>query len=461
MAWPLVVDSPWTYSRCRSIIPTHDHEQLPHDPEFATHALRWTQWPSSSVSFPQVTLSAAHFQVQMDPTRTITSDLLSATFDSASPPPQQPVPTPFPHAATQTFPHTAASRTFLRNSHSGSSWLHLPRMTFSALRVFVKSLHHFLTRSCKRLGTASHLTMLPHNYRSRSFSSGVSSPLTLQTAKRCHRHVTMLAALPQQADIATLCSPSSASHASDGHEHTTAPHAFLQPPPGLEKCARQRVSRGIPVKVAPVRPRLCASISVTPPQPHVSTTHVNTFCALSCYLQEKCKYRPCGNPQSCRCRSSCRDWSFFLNLEPLSFLWSNLVIPNLMGKVILIQPTVISCIINIVFLSFSGIQARRAGTLLKSSRLLVESSMRLFFKKPVIMSRTSPISSLRTLATRTLLSFSTRTPLSLPYGARIQGRLVVYGPTRRSRPPATPFSFWNTDCYILLSTHSQCRGQKT
>ena len=39
--------------------------------------------------------------------------------------------------------------------------------------------------------------------------------------------------------------------------------------------------------------------------------------------------------------------------------------------------------------------------------------MRLFFKTPVIMSRTSPISSLRTLATRTLLSCSTRTPLSL------------------------------------------------
>ena len=28
---------------------------------------------------------------------------------------------------------------------------------------------------------------------------------------------------PQPADIATLCSPSSASHACDGHEHTTAP----------------------------------------------------------------------------------------------------------------------------------------------------------------------------------------------------------------------------------------------
>ena len=84
--------------------------------------------PSSSVFCPQVTLSAAHPQVQLDPTRTITSDLLSATlaeavtqlsfaaflerciFVHASPPPQLPVPTPSLDAATQTLPHTAASR---------------------------------------------------------------------------------------------------------------------------------------------------------------------------------------------------------------------------------------------------------------------------------------------------------------------------------------------------------------
>ena len=82
---------------------------------------------SSSVSCPQVTLSTAHRQVQMDPSRTITSDLLSATlaeaatqltsaaflerciFVYASPPPQLPVPTPTLQAATQTLPHTAAS----------------------------------------------------------------------------------------------------------------------------------------------------------------------------------------------------------------------------------------------------------------------------------------------------------------------------------------------------------------
>ena len=89
---------------------------------------------------------------------------------------------------------------------------------------------------------------------------------------------------PPPADIATLCSPSSASHASDGHEHTAAP-GVSQPPPGLEKYARQCASHGIPVKAAPVRPRLCASISVTPPQPHVSTTQVGThpLCSAATY----------------------------------------------------------------------------------------------------------------------------------------------------------------------------------
>ena len=84
--------------------------------------------PSSSVSCPRITLSAAHPRVLMDPTRTFTSEFLSATlaeaatqlsfvaflerciFVSTSPPPQLPVPTPSLDVATQTFHHTAASR---------------------------------------------------------------------------------------------------------------------------------------------------------------------------------------------------------------------------------------------------------------------------------------------------------------------------------------------------------------
>ena len=64
------------------------------------------------------------------------------------------------------------------------------------------------------------------------------------------------------------------------------------------------------------------------------------------------------------------------------------------------------------------------------SRRLVESSMRLFFKMPVIMSRTSLISSLHTLATRTSPpSCSTRTPSSptprcLPSGRAPQAKVL-------------------------------------
>ena len=142
--------------------------------------------PSSSVSCPQVTLSVAHPQVQMDPTRTITSDLQSATlaeaatqlsfaaflerciFVCATPPPQQPV--------VHTSPPLV---TFLRNSHSGSSWLHLLRMTFSAPRVLDQSPRYLLIRLCRRPYTASQLMMPPHNFRSRSSSSGASCPMIL------------------------------------------------------------------------------------------------------------------------------------------------------------------------------------------------------------------------------------------------------------------------------------------
>ena len=102
----------------------------------------------------------------------------------------------------------------------------------------------------------------------------------------------------------------------------------------------------------------------------------------------------------------------FLNHEPWFFLWSKLAKPNLTGLDALTQLTATSCNINTVSPFFSGIQARRAETPPISLRRLVEGSMRVFFKRPVIMSRTSPISSLRILVTRTSPSCSTRTPSS-------------------------------------------------
>ena len=130
--------------------------------------------PSSSVSCPQVTLSAAHPQVQTGPNRTITSDLLSATLAEAA--------TQLSFAAFlercisvdaslrsryQSPPHfwmplrrlfhtSLSLGTCLRNSRSRSSWLHLLRTMFSAPRVPGPSLRYFLTRLCRCLCAASH-----------------------------------------------------------------------------------------------------------------------------------------------------------------------------------------------------------------------------------------------------------------------------------------------------------------
>ena len=194
---------------------------------------------------------------------------------------------------------------------------------------------------------------------------------------------------PQPDNIATLCSPSSASHASDGHEHTTAPHVSQEPPPGLEKYARQYASHFIPVKAAPVRPRLCTSISVTSPQPHVSTTQVGSHPMRSTPTNKRSASTALAgthNPVGADPRAGT---GLFPKPRALVLPMVKFVNPNLMGSVTLIQPTVISFIINTVSLFFNGIQDRPAEILLTLSPLPVVSIMQLFFKKPVIMSRTS------------------------------------------------------------------------
>ena len=53
-----------------------------------------------------------------------------------------------------------------------------------------------------------------------------------------------------------------------------------------------------------------------------------------------------------------------------------------------------------------------------------------------------------------------------PFSSHIQGRLyeqryLGHGTTHRSRPAASPVSFWHTYSHILLGTHPQCCGQET
>ena len=377
---------------------------------------------SSSVSCPQVTHSAISPQVQTGPTRTATSDLVSATlaeaatqlsfaaflerciFVHASPPPQLPVSTPSLDVATQTFSHTAASRdvsTQLSFMESLASPFTLDALCPACARP-VPSLV-FTQRYAS--------TQLPLT----EFFLGCilsNDPLDRQALPSAHCNADGVSP-PQSPDIATLCSPSSASHASDCHEDTTAPCVLPQPPLGLERYAHLCTTHGILVKAAPVRPRLCASISVTTLQPHVSTTEVGTHPVRSATTYKRSASTAlAGTHNLVGADPRAGTTVLFPNHEPWFFLWSNLGNPNLTGLVTLIQLTVISCIIN-TSLSFSGIQARRAGTPPISLRRPVEGSMRLFFKKPVIMFRTSPISSLPIQVTRTLLSYSTRTPLSL------------------------------------------------
>ena len=148
----------------------------------------------------------------MDPTRTFTSDLLSSTlaeavtqlsfaailerciFVHASPPPQLPVTTPSLEVATQTFSHTAASRDvstqllFMESLASPSTLDAL--CPACAAQVPSLLLDAAVQAPLHSVATHDASTQL----RSRSSSSGASSPTILQTAKLSLRHIAMLIA---------------------------------------------------------------------------------------------------------------------------------------------------------------------------------------------------------------------------------------------------------------------------
>ena len=399
----------------------------------------------SSVSCPQVTHSAISPQVQTGPTRTATSDLMSATLAEAatqlsfaeylercillraSPPLPLPVPTNFWMQLCILFHTSLSHRTSPPNSRSRSSlsdastrkiprgpWFHLRHTTLSVRRVPDPSLRYFLTRLCRRLCTASHLTMPTPNHRSRSSSSGASTPRTLWIAKAHHRHIAMQAA-PHFHNPLTLlrcaapAAPGMLAMVTGTLRLHACHHSGLQVSRSMPTCAphmvylvKQPWCDLACVHPPPLRP--CSYMSVPPKWEHI-------WCAQ--LLPTKgVQVPPWREPTMPSVPTLVREVVLFLILGPWFFLWSTLGKPNLTGSVTLIQPTASSCITNTVSVFFSGIQDRHAGTPPISLRRLAEGSMRLFFKKPVIMSTTSPISSLRTLATRTLPSCSTRTPSS-------------------------------------------------
>ena len=243
--------------------------------------------------------------------------------------------------------------------------------------------------------------------------------------------------------------------------------------PHMSYCSHQRVSRSMPVSMLHMVTCLSGTRATSSVNSHLSVAPTAT-----------CQYHPCGDTILCAqllparevqvppfreptillVRIFVQEQVLSLNYEPLFFQWSNLVNPNLTGSVTLTLLTAISCSINTVSLFFSGIQDRPAGTPPTLSRLPVESSMRFLFKKPLIMFRTSPISSLRTLTTRTSPSCSTRTPLSLTLRclpSRKTPQAKVRGVWSYSSLEAYCDALHFLECHILLNTHSQCRGQKT
>ena len=181
------------------------------------------------------------------------------------------------------------------------------------------------------------------------------------------------------------------------------PRALLQPPPGLEQLASPP-DLATSSHLHTTHGASTFSYPSHAPQPPVCTTQVGTHPVRSATTSKRSAGTALAgthNPVGADPRIGTGP---FPKPRTFSFPWSNLGNPNLTGLVTLTLSTAISCIINSVFLFFSGIQARRAEILPTLSPLPVESFMRLFFRKPVIMFRTSPISSWRTPATRTSLS---------------------------------------------------------
>ena len=256
------------------------------------------------VSCPQVTHSAISPQVQTGPTRTVTSDVMSATlaeaatqlsfaqflkrcnFLRASPPHPQPNSTLLLDAATQTLPHSAVST-------DASTQLPLAEFSFGCiypedpLGGSVPPAHDITCPTCSgpippllqdaAVQTPSHSVASADATTQLSltefFIGCIYSNDLLDRSDPPPTHCSAsCASLPQPTDTATICSPSSTSRTSDRHACTTAPRAHLHsappPPPGLENYAHLCASHGVPVKAAPVRP-----VCIHPP-PFRPCTHM-------------------------------------------------------------------------------------------------------------------------------------------------------------------------------------------
>ena len=276
-------------------------------------------------------------------------------------------------------------------------------------------------------------TILPHNYRSRSSSSDVSFRTILLIVRARHRHKAILAVSHCLHFLTLLRLALSAVPALTA---TITSALWLH----VSCCSHRRVSNSMPRLQVSLLTPTCALHMVyllkwhlyDPGYVQLSQSRSHSPLLVPSMWEHIMRAQllparevlvlPWREPTILSIQILVQGLALFLNREPSFFLWSTLVNPNLKGTVVLIQPTVISCIIKFVFPSSSGIQARRAEIQLTLSLLPVVSIMQLFFKKPVITSRTSLSSSLCAPAIPTLLYCSIKISLSLTQcSSHIQG----------------------------------------
>ena len=255
-------------------------------------------------------------------------------------------------------------------------------LSMSLRRWVLAQLPRFLVIClCRLLYAVWCYMMLPHNYRSRSSSLAVFTRTVLWTAKTLfvsHRH---------QCKVHMPC----CSHRQDSN----CQPRLLSLPPTLT-CLLHMV-------------RLLTDLAQ---QSHLSTTQVGTHpvrTATSAKRSASTALAGTHNPSGSNLRT---DTGLFPKPRAVVLPMVSFGQPKSNKLAPLPQLTAISCTINSDFPSFGGIQARRAEILPTSSLPPVVGFMQLSFRKPVTMSRTSPINSGCTPTTWTLLSCSTRTLLS-------------------------------------------------
>ena len=291
---------------------------------------------SGFVSSPLLPRSAISSQVPAGPTRNVTGDVMPLAeaitqlsfleflqrcgIPIASPQPSQlPVPILLLDAAVQTTPPCDVSQ----DVSTQTSDQPISSLSFDvAVQTSSDSVHTSSLDAAVQ--TIPHSTLSQHvstQMGSRSASS-FSVDVFVQTPMRCTVLHDVATQLPLteffigcifsndpldrqnfgrqspssvQDDIGNVSSPltctlTRSSLDCDDLVRTLAPRALLQPlagleqyapPPGLAIDAHLCASHGVPVKAAPLRPRLRSAISVTPPQPPSCTTHVGTDHARS------------------------------------------------------------------------------------------------------------------------------------------------------------------------------------